>query len=344
MIYKSKKCEICKEELNEHDDIVVCPECGAPYHRECYEKIGNCIYADKHGTDGQWHESDGEADKADTNESGDDNTDFMEADVMHDNRVSGKKVCKACGNVLRDSALFCDRCGTPVAYGENTSELNSDDFGAGKMIYPQIELVDLNDEMDDGVTFREVSDYVKVNKQYYMFVFSRIKRFKLSRFNFMAFLFTGGWMMYRKQYVKGAIIAAVICILMLASGFIYSSYSAQILAGILESAGVENLTVSSVQTLYPYIEQLAKKDLSILLLPYIIELVRFGIMITVGIRANKSYLKHCVKQVRRLKDSAETKEQAQAAISSSGGVNPAIAICMAVCYMIIKYLPPVLMQ
>lgn len=160
----------------------------------------------------------------------------------------------------------------------------------------------------------------------------------------MAFLFTGGWMMYRKQYVKGAVISAVIFILMLASGFIYSSYSAQILAGLLESAGVENLTVSSVQTLYPYIEQLAKKDLSILLLPYIIELIRFAIMIVVGIRANKSYLKHCVKQVRRIKKNAKTGEQAQTGIDNSGGVNPAIAICMAVCYMLIKYLPPVLMQ
>ena len=33
------------------DDIVVCPECGAPHHRECYEKEGHCHFADKHGAD-----------------------------------------------------------------------------------------------------------------------------------------------------------------------------------------------------------------------------------------------------------------------------------------------------
>ena len=36
------------------DDIVVCPDCGAPYHRACYEKQGGCVYADKHGTGFEW--------------------------------------------------------------------------------------------------------------------------------------------------------------------------------------------------------------------------------------------------------------------------------------------------
>ena len=31
--YKNKKCVVCKELFSDYDDIVVCPECGAPYHR-----------------------------------------------------------------------------------------------------------------------------------------------------------------------------------------------------------------------------------------------------------------------------------------------------------------------
>ena len=31
--YKNCKCTLCHKPLHEGDDMVVCPECGAPYHR-----------------------------------------------------------------------------------------------------------------------------------------------------------------------------------------------------------------------------------------------------------------------------------------------------------------------
>ena len=37
------KCFSCGEVFKDGDDIVVCPECGTPYHRECYLKEGKCI-------------------------------------------------------------------------------------------------------------------------------------------------------------------------------------------------------------------------------------------------------------------------------------------------------------
>ena len=36
--YYGCPCEGCGEPLTLQDDIVVCPDCGAPYHRTCYEK------------------------------------------------------------------------------------------------------------------------------------------------------------------------------------------------------------------------------------------------------------------------------------------------------------------
>ena len=41
--YTGKKCFSCGEVFKDGDDIVVCPECGTPYHRECYLKEGKCI-------------------------------------------------------------------------------------------------------------------------------------------------------------------------------------------------------------------------------------------------------------------------------------------------------------
>ena len=38
--YYGCPCEGCGKPLTLQDDIVVCPDCGAPYHRDCYEKLG----------------------------------------------------------------------------------------------------------------------------------------------------------------------------------------------------------------------------------------------------------------------------------------------------------------
>ena len=46
--YYGCPCEGCGRPLALTDDIVVCPDCGAPYHRECYEKLGRCIHTPAH--------------------------------------------------------------------------------------------------------------------------------------------------------------------------------------------------------------------------------------------------------------------------------------------------------
>ena len=52
--YYGCPCEGCGRPLALTDDIVVCPDCGAPYHRECYEKLGRCIHTPTHGAGYEW--------------------------------------------------------------------------------------------------------------------------------------------------------------------------------------------------------------------------------------------------------------------------------------------------
>ena len=35
--YLGCECSVCRKPFAAGDDIVVCPECGTPYHRACYE-------------------------------------------------------------------------------------------------------------------------------------------------------------------------------------------------------------------------------------------------------------------------------------------------------------------
>lgn len=48
MDFYKYKCPVCNKQFKEGDDIVVCPECGTPHHRECYEQEEHCFYQDKH--------------------------------------------------------------------------------------------------------------------------------------------------------------------------------------------------------------------------------------------------------------------------------------------------------
>lgn len=50
MDFKKYICPVCTKQFNENDDVVVCPECGTPHHRECYNNLGKCFNEATHGT------------------------------------------------------------------------------------------------------------------------------------------------------------------------------------------------------------------------------------------------------------------------------------------------------
>ncbi|MBR6741280.1 MAG: hypothetical protein IKL93_00900, partial [Clostridia bacterium] len=51
---KDQHCALCHAILFPEDDVVYCPECGAPHHRECYNGINHCALEEFHGTENQY--------------------------------------------------------------------------------------------------------------------------------------------------------------------------------------------------------------------------------------------------------------------------------------------------
>ena len=47
--YTGNTCPVCHKKFTADDDIVVCPDCGTPYHRACWPKEG-CVHAAQHGS------------------------------------------------------------------------------------------------------------------------------------------------------------------------------------------------------------------------------------------------------------------------------------------------------
>ncbi len=52
--FTNEKCPVCNNTFEHDDDIVVCPECGTPHHRECYMENKSCANHHKHSEDYRW--------------------------------------------------------------------------------------------------------------------------------------------------------------------------------------------------------------------------------------------------------------------------------------------------
>jgi len=48
------KCPVCEKAFNKDDRPVICTYCGAPYHRDCYNRQGFCVFTDAHSNGYEW--------------------------------------------------------------------------------------------------------------------------------------------------------------------------------------------------------------------------------------------------------------------------------------------------
>ncbi len=56
MLYENQSCPVCKRAFEEGDDIVYCPDCGTPHHRECYNLVGHCVNQGLHKANYSYYE------------------------------------------------------------------------------------------------------------------------------------------------------------------------------------------------------------------------------------------------------------------------------------------------
>ncbi len=54
MFYDNNKCDGCGVIMHDTDDIVVCPVCGTPQHRECYKANNKCVNEHLHSEGFKW--------------------------------------------------------------------------------------------------------------------------------------------------------------------------------------------------------------------------------------------------------------------------------------------------
>ena len=104
MDYIGNKCPVCDKYFHIGDDIVVCPECGTPHHRECYENLSKCANDNLHSQ----------------------NYDYAKDDKNDGN--SDVAICKKCGYQNDKQAFFCNKCGFPLNENAQNSQANGMPF------------------------------------------------------------------------------------------------------------------------------------------------------------------------------------------------------------------------
>ncbi len=174
---KGEKCSVCGAYLFEEDDIVVCPDCGAPHHRECYNKTGQCAFAEFHGTDNEYKKP-------------------QEAPQVED--ATPKTVCGMCSKSYDVKEDFCPHCNAPNM--QKSGRIFTLDFLGG---------IDANMDLGNGVTADEAKRFVVVSSHHFIPRFAQFKMGKKSSWNWLAFLFPGAWFLYRKMYWLGALFTAL---------------------------------------------------------------------------------------------------------------------------------------
>ena len=183
MFYYNKVCDGCSEQLLEGEDIVVCPECGTPQHRECYKKNNECVNAHLHAEGFDWRAANPEPEK-------------KENDVE-------KPLENEAEAPVRESrtADFSSPEEIPdIPFPEVPFEgvyLNGQTFGANEDV--------------GGATVSEVVTYTQINSRHYLkkLIKNKHKKSFFLSWNWGACLFGPAWFFYRKLYKAGAVLLAL---------------------------------------------------------------------------------------------------------------------------------------
>jgi hypothetical protein len=347
--YTGIKCPVCGKAFTANDDIVVCPKCGAPYHRDCYAQAGKCVFSDKHGTPDAWTPS--------------------KAEPTPDNSDSNTKRCPRCGTANSQTAIFCEHCGLflstnqPEQQGFPQSGAPYGGFPPNGIPFdpnqpgnnapggfPDAPIPFIVDPMGgvnpnepiDHIPAGEVAKLVQSNTQYFLPAFMNLVRFNRNRFNFSAFLFSGGWMLYRKQYKLGAIITSVMAFLYLVSMYVTVNFAAPFEQWLFEQVGINfesaSFTYAQLWQASELLAQQPPEKILLFCIPAIITIIQLVIMLVVGINGNRWYLKHCLQKIDEIHQSASTPTEISIQFQEHGGVNMPLAICLFICYIILVYL------
>ena len=235
MRYLDIPCAVCGKKFAEADDVVTCPQCGTPHHRECWKKENRCANAEKHQEGFLWHF---ESQKTEALRQFEEMLRETEKKQPPKNNMPNVIECPFCGAQNYENELYCAVCHEPIHQNASAAggmELESPEQ-RDKMIQDLQTFGGLDPQSSLGdITVQEYSAYLGGKSGAYIRRFMTIHGMnRILSWNWGAFalcltsMFTGivlapAWFFFRKMNKIGAIVLAAVLALGVATAVVYAS-------------------------------------------------------------------------------------------------------------------------
>lgn len=195
--YKGVSCPYCHKEFQPTDEIVICPDCGAPYHKACVRESGGCVLTELHEKGEQWQPP---------------------KQPASENYFSGmeQRRCSRCGTTNPPDRLFCEVCGN-VLQGPDGEPRQSAQEWVDEDRSPPFQMPynpyttpfgGLNaDETISEVPVRDLAIYVRESSHFFLPKFKEFfSKGRLLSWNWSAFFLDFYYLVYRKMWGAGVIV------------------------------------------------------------------------------------------------------------------------------------------
>lgn len=310
--YAGCRCPVCGQLFTENDDIVACPQCGAPHHRSCWQQEGHCHFDDRHRAGFQWEREDAPASASVGQEEDDELEDEEESpSESYRDTAERERRCPRCGFSNLPEALFCSRCGLPLTGGAYRQT------GYGE--YAPFRAVPINpcggvDPKEDigGVPAEELAACVQVNTAYYLPRFFAMSRGgSRVRWNWAAFFCGPYWLLFRKAYLPGGLFWGALALLRT----LFTMVTCKNIRPFLGEAA----TNAEQMTRYMQILTDGTVSETVILLLNLLLFLQFMVHLLCGLFGNWLYMRTTVRRVRRLREQGEGTNRIL--LSGCGGVS-----------------------
>ncbi|MCL2531841.1 MAG: DUF2628 domain-containing protein [Oscillospiraceae bacterium] len=195
MRYNHEICSVCDAEFDEHSDVVVCPSCGTPVHRQCWQTAGACPNVQSHGDEFAWKAT--------------------QVAPPEPAAEQPKNLCDDCGEYTEPGMPFCPGCGAEQGQSspmEMFSQMSVErekafvrDFPAHWVNGKQLRAGDVV----VGQPVEEICLQLRSNQRTNERYLSRFARQRNLGWNWAAFAFGPYWMFFRKLFKPALIFGAL---------------------------------------------------------------------------------------------------------------------------------------
>lgn len=294
MRFEDIKCDGCGRTFEKNDDIVVCPVCGTPQHRECWEKAEGCINKDKHAEGFEWKMPE-----------------TKKAKLMPPSEKA-KSDTEPTPSMVFDENI-----------GRDVPDFNYIVESRVQSLAPGISEEQRKEQLC-GHNLSDVIAFIGNNASSYVNKFRKKEHARKNTFNFGAFFFCPIWFFFRRLYKEGIIyLALTLCLTMLMAG---PSESYMTLLDSIMASGMENITEAQYN-------ELMTASAPIMLYGILNIVIKLIAGLT-GDRMYYRYCKDSLTQINELKRTADNTELLHFYLKKSSTAFLATLIAMTAYYFL----------